>query len=228
MYNVDTVIVLFEDKMEIPITTTLPLKTTQIIRQAWGFLLDKYSVLVLAILLHSVRNVIIAGVVLCFTVDSPLSPTLVVATFVLLSTLSYLEIPRICLKLLRGESVNLIKLPNWSVISTWLLATLCFIVTLAIGLVLFVVPGCILGVLLFSYGFAVVDGDGPLQSLKSSWRIIRGAFWQAFFVVLIFLAPMAIFPPVWAGLDVALDLALTLSLALIYLNRRTAMQGTQK
>lgn len=64
---------------------------------------------------------------------------------------------------------------------TWLIS--------AVGLVLFVLPGVYLfHRLVLSYPACVIDGKGPLGSLKAGWRASRGNVWTVFAVSVIYFA----------------------------------------
>jgi hypothetical protein len=200
--------------------------TGRTISQAWDLLLDKYPILLVAVLMHGLRNVIATGVILFFTVSSPLSPMFVIFALIFLNVLSYLEIVAMSLKYVRGESARIRNVSGWVLTSSWLLSTVIFVIAVAFGLILLVIPGFVLGVLLSVYGFAAVDGDGPIQSLRTSWQIVRRAFWPTLFVWLISLVAVFVCSNhLLIGMEFAVDLELTLALAFIYATGRAAMKG---
>lgn len=200
------------------------MSTARLVVQSWDLLLNEYPTFLLAVLVHSLRNVVITGFVLYCTVRSPWSPTIIVATLIMLSVISYFEFPSICLTMVRGQPVTLLKMPNLAMLVNWLLSTVCFCIALVTGLLFLLIPGLIVAVYLSVYGFAIFDGDGPFQSLRNSCRIVRGMFWQVFLLAAIFLTPLLLFSsPLLLGLDVTLDLAMTLAFATIYTTRRPAL-----
>jgi hypothetical protein len=70
------------------------------------------------------------------------------------------------------------------------------------------------------YGFALVDEKaGPIKSLSTSLRILRGFEWPTVAFLLIFLLGSII-----TGLDFAFQSFLTVSLAMVY-QRATAEAG---
>jgi hypothetical protein len=63
----------------------------------------------------------------------------------------------------------------WRYVVTYLLFMLAF----AVGLVLLVIPGLIVGVwFMFSCQVCVIERRGPVASLRRSRRLVRGSFWR--------------------------------------------------
>lgn len=77
--------------------------------------------------------------------------------------------PELGLELARG-----LKVLPWLI-----LGSLLYMLAVAIGLVLFIVPGVILSISLVFYGYAIVlDRGGPVAGLKQSRRLVRGHWWR--------------------------------------------------
>lgn len=201
------------------------IKVRALLGQAWDKLLDNYATFLLLLLIHMLRGVLAAGMVLFFTVDSPFSPFLALTTLVVMAALSYLELPSACLRIIRGQSVQLFAKPNFTLQGRWLISTLWFMLLAIPALLALVLPG-LAAIILFSlYGFALIDGAGPIQALTISWNITKAVFWKLLLLWLILILTMLIFNlPVFAGLEIALDIVLTMVLAMIYDQRKELVE----
>lgn len=61
-----------------------------------------------------------------------------------------------------------------------LLGILMFLI-IGLGMMLLVLPGIFLLVMLcFAPIFVVIDEQGPIQALKSSWKMVKGRWWSVF------------------------------------------------
>lgn len=59
------------------------------------------------------------------------------------------------------------------------LATICFALAVTVGLALLIIPGIFLMVAFSMYALAIIDeDDGPIASLRSSYRLIKGHWWR--------------------------------------------------
>jgi hypothetical protein len=191
------------------------MRISTLIKRSWQLLLDNWLVVIGAFTFHAVRNMVIALIVLFFVIDSPSSPFLMVGVLAILFTSSYLDGPSICLNIVRGKPIRVSFLPNFQRTLPWLMASLLFFLAVAIGSVFFLIPGLIIAVLFSMYGFGIVDGDNPIAALSKSLRIARRKFWQISAIVfgsfIICLLPIAHY-----GLSLAIDVAVTLALCIIY------------
>jgi uncharacterized membrane protein len=80
----------------------------------------------------------------------------------------------------RAPDVNLLfQTPGYV---SYVLATLLFAVIVGLGLIAFIIPGIIFGVMFHLYGFAVVQNPdlGPVDALRRSADLTRGHRWQLF------------------------------------------------
>jgi uncharacterized membrane protein len=60
-----------------------------------------------------------------------------------------------------------------------LLATILYVLAVTVGMVLLIIPGLILMLSLIFYSYAIVlDGEGPIASLKTSHRLVWGNWWR--------------------------------------------------
>lgn len=71
-------------------------------------------------------------------------------------------------------------------IVNYFIATVIYIVVVTVGFILLVVPGVILAIKYGFYGYAIVDKDlNPIDALKKSGEITRGAKWDLFLLAVI-------------------------------------------
>ncbi|MBX9694455.1 MAG: hypothetical protein K2Z81_18860 [Cyanobacteria bacterium] len=91
------------------------------------------------------------------------------------------------LRLLDGKEINSDNL--WEPLGkiwAFLGASFLFVWMVAVGLVLFVVPGIILFLMFQFYPYFLVEHRlGPIQSLKASAAVTEGCLWELFFVGLL-------------------------------------------
>ncbi len=93
------------------------------------------------------------------------------------------------------------------------------------GLILFFIPGIIFAIRFYLFEYFIVDkGLGPIEALKSSWRITKGAGWNLFLFILLisainFLGALAFV----AGLLLTIP---TTTLATIFVYRKLLEKST--
>jgi hypothetical protein len=89
---------------------------------------------------------------------------------------------KITLMLSRDERPEIPMLySNSSLLVTYILASLCYGLSIVGGVILLIVPGIIFAVALGMYPYFIVDKEmGPLESLKASRALTRGSRWQLF------------------------------------------------
>ncbi|HEY9773192.1 MAG TPA: hypothetical protein V6C81_05225 [Planktothrix sp.] len=200
-----------------PVINVRQLKVATLSKNSWQLLLDHWHILVLATAWHFTRNVLIGGVFLFFTVDSPSSPMIVLTVIVGLNIVSYLELPKICLQIMRGQKPRIFNMPDMLCTLSWLVTSLVFAFLVGLGLILLVIPGLFLAVRLSMYGFGIVDGKNPIEALLTSNRVVATAFKQTCIIFGAFLcASLILGNPVLMGADFALDAAMTFALCQIY------------
>jgi len=187
-----------------------------LIKRSWQLLLDNWAIVIGAVFFHALRNTAIAIILLFFVIDLPAGPFILLGVIVALCMASYLDIPSICLNIARGKPAKLSIVPNLPRTIVWLTASVIFAIACAVGLVLLVIPGLIVAVLFSMYGFGIVDGDNPIKSLSKSYSIARSKFPQICLLFLSFFILSLIPNPLHLGFTVALDVALTFGLCLIY------------
>ena len=79
----------------------------------------------------------------------------------------------------KPEFADLFK--QYHLIIKYFLASLVYGLAVAIGLLLFIVPGIYLGIKMQFYGYFIVDKKmGTVESLKASWGVTKGSFWNLF------------------------------------------------
>ena len=84
------------------------------------------------------------------------------------------------------------------------------------GLVLGLNPGFILAAFICFYGFAIVDGQGPIQSFREPVARLARKPSTGIFDPLHDIASLLLNSPIFLGLDLALDIVATIALAIVY------------
>lgn len=102
---------------------------------------------------------------------------------------------------------------------TFLGASILYSIAVAIGTILFIIPGIIIGVRLQFFGFFILDqGAGVTEALQRSWEATRGVGWQVFFFDLALLG-IIILGALALGVGLLIAVPVTW-LALAYVYRR--------
>ncbi len=92
------------------------------------------------------------------------------------------------LKALKGEAFSWGDLSDidWRLFGVFFLASVLSAIIYVIGFVFLIIPGVIAAVRLNFFGFAVIEeGLSAVDSLKRSWAITKGRFWEIFFLGLV-------------------------------------------
>jgi len=89
---------------------------------------------------------------------------------------------KISLMLSRDEQPAVSELfSNGALFISFLLASICYALAVIGGLILLVIPGIILMIMWEMYSYFIVDKNmGPIESLKASRSLTKGARWQLF------------------------------------------------
>ena len=195
----------------------------KLLNRSWDIIFSNYWVFLGSFVWQLLRALLVSGAVLFMTIEQPISAIIVPASFIFVCMLGYVEIPEISLKLVRGEEVQLFARPKFVLSMRWLTASCLFLIAVILSGCLFILPGLAAFAIFSLYGFAVIDGAGPVQSLKQSHKLLRGSFKK----LLVLLLPVFIFALLttaspFSGIDLALDMVLTVLLASIYVDRKAA------
>lgn len=162
---------------------------------------------------------VIAQIVLGPQKDEPVWDIVAQVIAVILNTFSVYVFTRIGLKALKGEGFSWrdVSDVDWKLFSAFFLATVISTVIYALGFLLLIIPGIIAGVRLNFFGYAVVDEKlSAIDSLKRSWALTRGRFWQIFlFGIVVVLVNIAGFIALGVGILVTAPLTL-LAMTFVY------------
>ncbi len=67
-----------------------------------------------------------------------------------------------------------------------LMATVIYALAVVLGSMALIIPGIYLAVRLYYFADAIlIDGEGAISSLKTSWRIAKGNWWATFLILII-------------------------------------------
>ncbi len=142
------------------------------------------------------------------------------AVFFLLMTFINIGMTRISLNFVDGsQSVYADLFSGIPLFLKYLGATSVYMVVVFVGLVLLIAPGIWLSVrLMFFGGFVVDKGLDPIESLKRSFQVTSGRFWDLLLFVIIMLCVNAL-GIICLGVGLLITLPLT-SLALFHIYRK--------
>ena len=100
----------------------------------------------------------------------------------------------ILLKALREEGPSFGDfLGKWNYVPRLLGGYLLYYLTVLVGMILFIIPGLILAVRLYFFGFLIIDkGMRPVEALKESYTMTKGYGWKIFFLIFV-AAPIILF-----------------------------------
>jgi len=89
---------------------------------------------------------------------------------------------KITLEFVDGKKPKLSQLFYYKPIVRYILASLINGIIVFVGLLLLIIPGIILAVRLQYATYLIIDKNlGPIEAIKTSWRITRGNTWNLFF-----------------------------------------------
>ncbi|MGH8526063.1 MAG: hypothetical protein ACREXY_18235 [Gammaproteobacteria bacterium] len=97
---------------------------------------------------------------------------------------------RVSLRLHDGQPVSLqdLFIADWPLFWRYILATLLYSLAVGVGLILFVIPGVVLGVRYVLYGYFVLErGARPVEALRQSATATEGVRWEIFLLMLLLL-----------------------------------------
>lgn len=199
--------------MQESLATTPPtISATAAMSKAWSLLQAKYPIIILVFCWYAARNILISAAILTLTVSYPQSPVIVLATVIFLGLEGHAEFLWFTLKLVRNEPYKLFQIPAPLAVVNWFIATAITTLAAFMGIFALVLPGIALSIFFATTGYAAIDGFGPIQSIKLSWRIASSAFWQialaSFTMLILMLLP--------TGLSVAFDIMIVFALAFFY------------
>jgi uncharacterized membrane protein len=92
-----------------------------------------------------------------------------------------------CLKLMDGAEAGLSDfIPTSKQFWTFVSASIVCVIAVGIGLILFIIPGIILGIAFRFYPFFIVDKNmGPIESIKASYAATKGSWLDIFLLLVI-------------------------------------------
>lgn len=99
----------------------------------------------------------------------------------LISLFSTLTFARVGLSALKGKPFSWKEAfeIDWNVFGIYILASILFVITYAVGFVFLIIPGVIAIVRLSFFGFLVLEGEpSPVKALQRSWALTRNHFWR--------------------------------------------------
>ena len=108
---------------------------------------------------------------------------IIALVFWILSEVIAMGVLRINLKFVGGAKPKYKDLFvfDWRAILNYVLAIIVAGVIIAVGFVLLIIPGIIFAIKLQYVGYLVIDKNiGPIEAIKTSWRMTKGHVWHLF------------------------------------------------
>jgi uncharacterized membrane protein len=144
----------------------------------WGMTKKHIGFLILYILGFFVVNVILS-----MAAEGKFLPVLFEILNVIVNYLGMFIFFRIGLSIYRGEELRLgeVFAIDWGQFGLYLVGAILMLLATVAGFVLFIIPGIYISVRIGFAGFALIDEKlGPVDSIKRSWALTRGHFWNLF------------------------------------------------
>jgi uncharacterized membrane protein len=194
-----------------------PFSINEIIRQSWQSFVTHWGVMLGAIGVMLVLN--IAFSFATEQVGEKSIGAVVITLFsIAVSIVVQLGLYRMWLDMVRGKEARIEQMfTEYQAAFRYIGATIIYMVIVAIGFILLIVPGVIFAIKYGYYGYAIVDRNlGVRDSLKLSAKITEGAKWQilGLWVLMVCLIIISIIP-LGLGLIVTVPMAMVLS-AIVY------------
>jgi hypothetical protein len=203
------------------------LKFGAAIDQAWDLTVKNFWKLLGIEIVALLFFLLISGPFIYLQVENPDSVGItlleVIVRIVVASLLSIGSI-NVVLRLIDGQEISVKDLfTRWNLTGTYILAFILETLIILLGTLALIIPGIIFTIYLGLWSYFVIDKQsGPIESLKRSWRAVRGVFWKyAFFTVLMGAAGIAGFLFFIVGAFFTIPLTL-IATALVY--RQLAQQ----
>ena len=117
----------------------------------------------------------------------PILSGLLSLVFWVLSMLVSLGSIKIALKILDKKNPQIADLFNgYEKLLNFIIASIIYAIIVGLGLIVFIVPGIILGIMFHFYSYFIVDKNmGPFEALRRSREITKGVKWDLFLLGLV-------------------------------------------
>jgi len=157
------------------------------IRYGWDVTKANLSLIIVLMIVAALATGIPSGIAESLEQPAPGLAVLFRLASSILSIVVGIGALRISLRLHDGQQVALRDLfaVDWSTFWRYGVATLLYSLVVAVGLVLFVIPGIILAVRYLLFGYFVVEkGARPVEALAQSSAATEGVRWDIFIFIL--------------------------------------------
>ncbi len=153
---------------------------TEPIQFAWDKVKSNLGFFIGALLAGGALSTVIFVAMIATTVGSKntISPLFFVlfVLFLIFTLVAQVGLFRASLKVTDGEKVGLGDLiPSISVLLKFIVSSMAYALIVSVGSILLVVPGMIWAIQFQFFGFFVIDGAGPIEALKKSSQMTKGA-----------------------------------------------------
>jgi uncharacterized membrane protein len=156
------------------------------ISYGWRMMVDNILFFVLLFLIFLVVTGIFYGIGGAF-IKYPVLTTIMYVIGFLVTVYIHMAIVNISLKIYNEEKADFRDIFTASrFFWRFLLADILYNLMVTIGLVLCIIPGIYFGIKYHFFGYIIIEQDmGVLDSLKKSWQITNGAWWDLFLLAIL-------------------------------------------
>ncbi len=197
---------------------------TEPIQFAWEKVKSNLGFFIGALLAGGALSTVVFVAMIATTLGSTnntISPVFFIlfALFLIVTLVVQIGLFRASLKVADGEKVGLGNLiPSISVLFKFLASSMVYALIVLVGSILLVIPGMIWAVQFQFFGFFVLDGAGPIEALKKSSQMTKGAKVDLFvFGLLLYVLNLVGELALLVGLFVTVPMTL-IALARVYRN----------
>ncbi len=124
-----------------------------------------------------------------FIINSQKELVLYLAAYLILAVINYvigIGLIKISLEFVDGKKPKFLALFYYKPIVKYILASAVQGIIILLGFILLIIPGVILAIRLQYSRYLVVDKNlGPIEAVKTSWKITRGNTWNLFFFAIL-------------------------------------------
>ncbi len=166
-------------------TTLKPISTGEALYTGWRTFKKNWGFWILATVL--VNAIPAIPLLLAELTDNGIINLLLVIVAVVLSLLVSIGMIKLTLEALDGRVLAYAELfRHGRYMINLIIGSILYTLILVVGLVLLVIPGIIWGIMFSQFFFLIVDKDlGPIESLKASAKITKGARWDLLALVIV-------------------------------------------
>lgn len=166
--------------------TTNKFSKKEAIGFGWGVMKNNFWFFVGILLISGLVN-FIGNIAEIFLKGKPLSIFLFQVIGIIFGIIIEMGLIKICLKFYDQKKPKFSELfLQYPLFFKMLFGRILYGLIVILGLILLIIPGIILSIKFYFFEYFIVDkGLGPIEALKRSWRLTKGAGWNLFLLFLL-------------------------------------------